>query len=134
MDRLELSGQPPGYAAYREPPTRKRNTLRAVLIIVSSCLLSGLIFFGCFLYYQNTYTSPAPAKTQTIAKGVDVPYPPTKQAVAREFGGRPSSWHKVGASGWQYDGNQPIAFTLGKNARMWTFRAGLHWPVADAQK
>jgi hypothetical protein len=134
MDGLELSDQPPEFAAYREPPKRRRNTRRAVLILTVSSLLSGLVFFGCFLYYQHTIRPLPPTQTITIDAGTTIPYPPTKQAVVHAFGGLPSDWHKVGASDWHYAGLEPIEVTFGTNVTMWTFEAGLHWQAEEAQR
>jgi hypothetical protein len=127
MGRQWISEPARVHPPYTEPPKRKRNILRALLILLAVAIVSGAITSFSFLYYEQVAASP---QDQTvIIQGGDqfVPYPETRRQVAERFGGKPEDWSPDLFGGWVYKSDNPIQVPYGRNVTLYSTHFTLYW-------
>ena len=127
MDRQWISEPARVHPPYTEPPKRKRNFLRALLILLAVALLAGGVSTSILLYYEQIFASPAKQTVIIHKEEKLLPYPKTRTEVADRFGGKPRDWSRDLFGGWVYMGDDPIPIPIGRNVTLYSDDLTLYW-------
>jgi len=118
------------YSLSIEPPKRKRNTLRALAILLVVAILSGAVSTFIFLYIEQSITPPQQQTIIVHKRERTITYPQTRVEVADRFGGTPKDWSQnIWNKSWKYKSDTPIEIPCARNVSVYSDHLTLYWKV-----